>query len=87
MTIYWERCSFCGSYEPVLQCTLFPDMSVDAKCCLSCPKRSVCPRPAWSFRIPAARRHSEESESSSQSRKKLLDLLERIEEEQKKSTV
>ncbi|MMZ65832.1 hypothetical protein D1872_282670 [compost metagenome] len=47
MTIYWERCDFCGRYEPVKQCTLYPDLMVCIHCCLSCPKRKICPKPVW----------------------------------------
>ncbi|MEM0379029.1 MAG: hypothetical protein QXP68_06270 [Thermosphaera sp.] len=52
LTIYWERCSVCGRYETVRQCTLFKDVLVDIHCCILCAKRSVCPAPAWRIALP-----------------------------------
>ncbi|ADV65484.1 hypothetical protein Desmu_1187 [Desulfurococcus mucosus DSM 2162] len=78
MTIYWERCSVCGYHSPVKQCTLFPDLMVDAKCCLLCPKRGVCPKPAWRFEGLVERGVV----SPDERRKLLVELLERLEEKQ-----
>ncbi len=47
MTIYWERCSICGRYHAVKQCTLYNDVLVCPHCCLTCPKRNECPKPVW----------------------------------------
>jgi len=48
VTIYWERCDFCGLYKPTLKCTLLPELSVDFMCCVSCPLwMSKCRSPAW----------------------------------------
>ena len=47
MTIYWERCDFCGKHEPTLRCTLYSDSQVCVQCCISCIRRGTCPVPAW----------------------------------------
>jgi hypothetical protein len=51
LTIYWERCDVCGRYLPTRQCTLHPELNVCIYCCLSCPERSRCPKPAWELKI------------------------------------
>jgi hypothetical protein len=47
LTIYWERCDVCGRHRPTRQCWLHPERNVCPYCCLSCPERHLCPRPAW----------------------------------------
>ncbi len=60
MTIYWERCGVCGRHKPTRRCTLNPELRVCPRCCLACPKREVCPRPAWfpTIQVQARRRVS-----------------------------
>lgn len=78
MTIYWERCDFCGQHNATRECTMFPELYVCPHCCLSCMKRGVCPNPAWKFSFelkptprPARRATGKEA---------LLDLLSKLEE-------
>ncbi len=54
MSIFWERCSVCGRHRPLKQCWLHPERSVCPYCCIACPERSVCERPAWYPSIKAA---------------------------------
>jgi len=76
MTIYWERCDFCGLYKPTLRCTLFPELSVDYICCVSCLLRvNKCRSPAW--KIPAERvaPQAQIKTVSSEERKKVFEEL------------
>jgi len=82
VTIYWERCGVCGGYSPVKQCTLYQDLLVDAKCCISCVKRSVCPRPVWRFEAVLGK-GPVKTASPDEKRKLLMELLERFNEEKK----
>jgi hypothetical protein len=75
MTIYWERCSVCGRYESVRQCTLFKDLLVDIHCCILCVKRSVCPAPAWKITIPAKPVPQAREGLSMEEKKRLIDEL------------
>jgi len=70
MTIYWERCSICGDHRPTLRCTLDPGLKVCPRCCLACPKRDECPRPAW---FPEA--HPSTRGEAVEDREKLLEEL------------
>jgi len=47
VSIYWEKCSTCWRHHPVRQCWLHPEDMVCVYCCLACPERRGCPRPAW----------------------------------------
>ncbi len=82
MTIYWERCSICGRYHAVKQCTLNPDIMVCPHCCLACPLRSKCPKPVWypeireKHRVPQAKKAGERGEAQ----KVLMDLLSKLKE-------
>jgi len=75
VTIYWERCSVCGRYEAVRQCTLYKDVLVDIHCCILCVKRSVCPAPAWRIALPAKPVTQARAGVSVEERKRLIDEL------------
>jgi hypothetical protein len=77
VTIYWERCSICGKYEFVKQCTLHPELMVCPHCCLTCPLRSKCPHPAW---YPKLGRHAEKEAKREEMEKIISDLLSKLEE-------
>ncbi|MEM3926013.1 MAG: hypothetical protein QXS23_01440 [Desulfurococcaceae archaeon] len=52
MTLYWDRCDICGSYRPTKRCSMYPDISIDIHCCITCTKWfTVCKNPAWSIKI------------------------------------
>lgn len=74
MTIYWERCNVCGANRPVLECALNPGLLVDIHCCVSCAKRSSCPRPVWTITVAAPRKEGPGIEE----RKKILEELEAL---------
>ncbi len=78
MSIYWERCDVCGRHRPTRQCWLHPERSVCPYCCLACPERNQCPRPAWfpSLRgvVPRA------AETKEEAKKALEELLRKLEE-------
>lgn len=53
MTIYWDRCDFCGQHRPVKKCSTIPDISIDIHCCISCPLwLDKCKSPAWKISLP-----------------------------------
>ncbi len=47
MSIYWVRCDICGKYQVTSECTLHPPINVCFICCLLCPERGMCSKPAW----------------------------------------
>ncbi len=77
MSIYWERCDICGRHRPTRQCWLHPERSVCPYCCLACPERGHCPRPAWfpSLRGAVPRR----IEPREEAKKALEELLRKLE--------
>jgi hypothetical protein len=81
MTIYWERCDICGRHRPTRQCWLHPERNVCPYCCLSCPERQLCPKPAWfpNLKIVAPVRHARRARE--EARKALEDLLRKLEGE------
>ncbi len=82
MSIYWEKCDICGRHRPTRQCWLHPERSVCPYCCLACPERPQCPRPAWfpSLRRSASRRTMGVAETKSEAKKALEELLRKLEE-------
>ena len=78
MSIFWERCDVCGRHRPLRQCWLHPERMVCPYCCIACPERSSCPRPAWfpglRGAVPARGPSGREGE------KALEELLKRLEE-------
>ncbi len=76
MTIYWEKCGTCWRHHPLRQCWLHPDVMVCAYCCLSCPERRGCPRPAWMREMEERAREAEARRA--EARKVLESLLERL---------
>ncbi|MEM0438913.1 MAG: hypothetical protein QXX84_04405 [Sulfolobales archaeon] len=48
MTIYWQRCDWCGVYNIVKPCYLHPLDSICYASCITCKERAICPNPAWS---------------------------------------
>ncbi len=78
MTIFWERCSICGRHRPTRQCWLHPERSVCPYCCIACPERGACPRPAWYPNLRLAER-SVGREEGGEARKALEELLRRLE--------
>jgi len=76
VTIYWERCDFCGLYKPTLRCALFPEFSVDFMCCVSCPHRmGKCRSPAWRSTIDQVITTPKTRVVSSEERKKVFEEL------------
>lgn len=75
MTIYWERCDFCGQNRPVKRCSIIPDFSVDIHCCVACRMwMDKCSTPAWKVEVsPIARPRARTL--SSEDKKRLLDEL------------
>ncbi|MGC8953871.1 MAG: hypothetical protein ACP5N5_04035 [Desulfurococcus sp.] len=81
LTIYWERCDVCGYYRPVKQCTLFQNLLVDAVCCISCPKRSECPRPVWRVEAVLEKPAQPRLASPEERRRLLMELLGKLSSE------
>jgi len=79
LTIYWERCSVCGDYHVLKQCTLDDDLMVCPYCCIGCPRRNVCHKPVW---FPGLRPSvkAEARPRRREAEKIILDLLSRLEE-------
>jgi len=76
VTIYWERCDFCGLYKPTLRCAMFPELSVDFICCVSCPLRiSKCKSPAWKSSIDRGLLTPRTRVVSSEERKRVFEEL------------
>lgn len=79
MTIYWERCSVCGRYHVVKQCTLNGDLLVCPHCCITCPKRDSCPKPAWVIEVKKVVSVKKPVAQKKHAEKVLLDLLSKLE--------
>ncbi len=75
MTIYWERCSICGRYHVLKQCTLNQDLLVCPHCCIACPKRSICHKPAWYAKL-AVKTVAKPKKEAEKVFLELLDMLE-----------
>ncbi|MET1160773.1 MAG: hypothetical protein ABWW65_07425 [Thermoprotei archaeon] len=75
LTIYWERCSVCGRYEPTRQCTMHNELMVCPHCCISCPLRSICPRPVWKLEIRVEKPVVAKTGIREDIKKKLMDEL------------
>lgn len=79
MTIYWERCDFCGQHRPVRKCSIVPDISVDIHCCISCPMwMDRCKTPTWKVEAPlttSTRKRTLSSEEKERLLKELTSLL------------
>lgn len=84
MTIYWERCSVCGKYHVLKQCTLSEELMVCPHCCISCPKRSICHSPVWAPILKITVK-AEAKPRKREAEKIILDLLSRLEESEKKN--
>ncbi|WP_440060081.1 hypothetical protein ACSU1N_02715 [Thermogladius sp. 4427co] len=58
---------------------MFPGTAVCPSCCLLCPKRSICPNPAWkySFELAPAKKPVKKAAG----KEALLDLLSKLEGE------
>lgn len=80
MTIYWERCSICGRYHAVKQCTLIPDLMVCPYCCLACSLREKCPRPVWYRTVKPVAVKKPITAKKAEAKKVLMDLLTKLEE-------
>ena len=81
MSIFWERCDVCGRHRPTRQCWLHPERSVCPYCCIACPERPICPKPAWypQLRVSEARPERRPPPRGGEARKALEDLLRRLE--------
>mgnify|MGYP001772637937 CR=1 FL=1 len=76
MTMYWERCDFCGQHRPVMKCSTIPDFSVDAHCCVACPLRvNQCKAPVWKLEVAPVQAVSKRRSISSEEKEKLLKEL------------
>ncbi len=55
MTMYWERCDFCGKYNITKTCILTGE-PVCAFCCIAiCNKRDkYCSKPSWKAEVKRA---------------------------------
>lgn len=81
LSIYWERCSFCGHYFPTITCTLYEGSKVCMHCCIGCFARSRCPVPAWVSEVEKAKKGVEvagEAKSSEKVREVLEELLKKL---------
>ncbi|MEB3786992.1 MAG: hypothetical protein GSR75_02665 [Desulfurococcales archaeon] len=77
-TLSWERCDICGRHGPVRECTLKPGLMVCPSCCLSCPLRDKCPKPAW---FPELKRSvKQKSKTKKQASRRSRGILSYIEE-------
>ncbi|MEM4488038.1 MAG: hypothetical protein QXK88_04455 [Desulfurococcaceae archaeon] len=80
MTIYWERCDFCGQNKPVKKCSIIPDFSIDIHCCISCPMwMSRCKSPAWRVEIPTPSPPRVRSPSKEEKKKLIEELTSMLE--------
>lgn len=80
MSIYWERCGFCGQYQPTMPCTLYSESRVCIYCCISCLVRFKCPVPAWMSELKREKVEAVEAEKKEPDRVKevLEELLRKL---------
>ncbi len=83
MTIYWERCSICGNYNLVKQCTIYQDVIVCPHCCLSCVKRRECSKPVWFPEIKLFAKREAIPGKRREAEKVFMELLGMLGEEEK----
>ncbi|WP_048061534.1 hypothetical protein [Hyperthermus butylicus] len=79
MSIYWERCSICGRHRPTRQCWLHPERIICPYCCLACPERSICPRPAWFPTLRHVQPAAKPQPKLEEARRALEELLRKLE--------
>ncbi|MCC6034791.1 MAG: hypothetical protein LM567_04780 [Desulfurococcaceae archaeon] len=76
MTIYWERCDFCGLYKPTSRCAMFPELSVDFMCCVSCPLwMNTCKSPTWKISTKPVSLQLKSRGVSAEERKRVFEEL------------
>jgi len=76
--MYWSKCDYCGVIgTPVKTCVLHVNHNVCPLCCIICPERGHCSKPAWYPQVKAPRRPVKKVEEE-KIKAVMKDLLERF---------